>query len=158
PEIEIFSVLPIIERFDPESISRKQQLLLTQIPNGSCKHPSQMRDIVFTKVFIKMDNTFSIRVGGKSMPAFQQFVPEFPIIVNLTIEDDGHRAVLVVDRLTPAIDINDCQTSHTQSDMVAEEKSVIVRSSPANERTHAPDQRLINLPRLCMNGPYNATH
>src|SRR5215831_8170033 len=42
PEIEISPLLPIVERFDPESISREQELLLTQIPNGNCKHASQM--------------------------------------------------------------------------------------------------------------------
>src|SRR5262249_46801811 len=145
PEIEISPILPIVERFDPESISRKQEFLLAHIPNGNRKHASQMRDIIFTKVFIQVDNTLGIRVGGQDMPSFHELLTEFPIIVDLAIEDDSHRTILVVDRLTPGVDINDRQTSHTQPDLTIEVKSLVIRSTSANEGTHASDQRLINL-------------
>jgi hypothetical protein len=104
-----------------------------------------MSDIIFTEVFIQVGDALSIRISGKGMPALQQFVAEFPVIVDLAIEDDGNRTVLVVDRLPPAVDVNDRQTSHAKPDLVVKEKPVIVWPSPANKRTHPPDQRLINL-------------
>src|SRR5215467_11666903 len=117
-----------------------------------------MSDIIFTKVFIQVGDALGIRMGGKDMPPFRELLTELPIIVDFSIEDDDHGTIFIVDRLTPAVDINDCQTSHTQSDLTIEVKSLVIRPSSGDQRTHPPDQRLINLSRLFMNDSYNATH
>jgi hypothetical protein len=63
-----------------------------------------------------------------------------------------------VDRLFPGMHINNGQSPHAQAHSIPKVKSVIVRASPPNERTHSPDQWLINVSGLCVNRSDNATH
>jgi hypothetical protein len=80
------------------------------------------------------------------------------VIVNLSVEDNRHRAIFVKDRLPSAVDVDDRQTTHAQPDLPVEEKSVVVRTAPPDQRAHPTDQLLIDPSELCMNTADNTAH
>src|SRR6185295_3537168 len=137
-EIEVATILPIIQRFDAESISGEQKFLLAYIPNSDCKHATQMSDIVFPEIFIQMDDTLGIRMRYKSMATLYQFFTELFVVIDLPIENNGYCPIFVVDRLTSAIHVDNSQAAHAQTGLIIEEKSIVVRASPGNERAHLP--------------------
>jgi hypothetical protein len=92
------------------------------------------------------------------MATFLEILSQFPIVVYLSIEDHPYRAIFIMDRLLPGMHIDDRQPSHPQSHTISKVKPIVIRATPPNERTHPPDQRLINVSRLCVNGSDNATH
>src|SRR6185295_14226771 len=98
-----------------------------------------MSDIVFSEIFVQMDDTLGIRMRYKSMATLYQFFTELFVVINLPVENNGYRPIFVVDRLMSTIHVDDCQPTHAQTGLTIEEKSVVVRASPPNEGTHPPD-------------------
>jgi hypothetical protein len=117
-----------------------------------------MRDQILTILLIQMDQALGIGRRRELMATLSKIVSQLPVVVNLPVEDHPYRAIFIVDRLLPGMHVDDRQPSHAQSHAISKVKPIVIRTSPPNERTHPPDQRLINVPWLCMNGSDNATH
>jgi hypothetical protein len=105
-----------------------------------------------------MDQALSIGRRRELMATFSEIASQLPVVVNFPVEDHPHRAIFIMDRLLPGMHIDDRQPSHAQSHAISKVKPIVIRAPPPNERTHLPDQRLINLSQLCVNGSDNATH
>ncbi len=75
--------------------------MLPLVVQGNREHSSKLFDAVRTHLLIKVDDDFGIGMGVKPMPATLQIFPQFAKVVDLSVENYGDAAVLVVDRLTP---------------------------------------------------------
>jgi hypothetical protein len=73
---------------------------------------------------------------GKGVSSFQEFFAKFSVIINLSIEDDGNRSILVVDLLAPAVHIYNRKPPHAEPGLIIKKESVVVRPSTADKRTH----------------------
>ena len=60
------------------------------------------------------------------MAAAHELRRELPIVVDLAVVDDGDRAVLVVDRLLAAGDVDDGEPPHREADAGLEVKAVAI--------------------------------
>jgi hypothetical protein len=76
---------------------------------------------------------------------FLEFLAEFPVVVDLAIENDPGSAILIVNRLLSALQIDDRQTAHSQSNCLIEVETVVVRSTVTDSRAHAAKQGLVNV-------------
>jgi len=66
--------------------------------------------------FIKMDDDLGIRGGRKLVAASRQPGAYFIKIIDFSIEYDPDGCILVRDRLTAPLTINDGKTPHTEGD------------------------------------------
>src|SRR5690349_5790917 len=76
-----------------------------------------------------MNDDFRVGIGVKAMALpLQQLAKRFKV-VNLAIEDNPDRTVLVVNGLVTAIDVDDAQPAHSQNDVGPDVIAVVVRTA-----------------------------
>jgi hypothetical protein len=59
--------------------------------------------------------TFGVRLGAERM-ARLEILAQFAIVVDLAVQDDLHRAVLVADRLVPGVEVDDRKAPKAQAE------------------------------------------
>src|ERR1043166_4386833 len=64
------------------------------------------------------------------------------MIIDLTIEDDLHRAILIGDRLPAAFDVDNGKTARSQGEAVLDEVAVAVGTTVPNRLAHPPHLNL----------------
>jgi len=87
-------------------------------------------------LFIEMDEDLGVGKGGKLMSSLDKVLPEFTVVVDLTVEDDTDRFVFVEDRLITPCDIDDREPPHPQGDMPVVINPFIVRAAVKNGPAH----------------------
>src|SRR5215813_7262382 len=73
----------------------------------------------------------------KSMAPRSQFTSQVRVVINLAVEHNSNRAILVEDRLPASAEINDAQPTMTETDIVFNEVAVIVGTAMRLGRRHA---------------------
>ncbi len=79
---------PHIERLDTKPIAREDQDPSLQVGNGQAPHPIELCEAVGPPLVIGGQNHLRIRSRPELMTELDQFVAEFHIIVDLTVECD----------------------------------------------------------------------
>ncbi len=83
----------------------------------------------------------------------------FAVVVDLAVEDDPHRAVLVGDGLVPAVQVDDRQPAVAQDRLAAGVQPLIVRTAMADRIGHLLDQaRLDRTSRIEGDDAADAAH
>jgi hypothetical protein len=83
-----------------------------------------------------MDYDLGIAVRSESVPAGLQLAAKLAKIVYLTVEYDRDSSILVVDRLLPTLEIDDCQASHGKADGVLVQQALSVWASTPDLVVH----------------------
>src|SRR5271157_2459430 len=109
-----------MEGLDAQTVTRDKQFLNARVPDRKCKHSAQLIDAVLTEVFVKMDDGFRITVGPELVPFGFESIAKFGKIVNLAIEHNPNRIVLVGHRLAAAFDVEDAQAPVRQANTAIE--------------------------------------
>jgi hypothetical protein len=78
----------------------------------------------FPFFFVEVDKDFRVRSGFEVMALFNQALAKLEIIINLAVEDNPNRTVLVAKRLTAALQVNDAQAAVSQSNVTFKLKSL----------------------------------
>ncbi len=66
-----------------------------------------------------MDEHLGVAVGGESVTALAQLLAQAGVVVDLAVEGDPDRAVLVGERLVAALEVEDRQAPHADAGPVA---------------------------------------
>ena len=96
------------------------------IPDGKREHASEFFNDLWPVFLIKMDDGFCIRIGVERMPLLLEFTAQFFVVVDLAVENDLNRAVLVVDWLMARIEVDDTQPPHSEPNAGFKIESFIV--------------------------------
>jgi hypothetical protein len=90
--------------------------------------------------------------------AFLEVFTEFAIVVDLAVKNNPRGAVGVVNRLLPALEINDRKTPHRQPHAVAHIETILVRAAMMNGLVHTRQQLAIDRRAITANVSCYATH
>jgi hypothetical protein len=74
-----------------------------------------------------------------------QLVPQFLVVVDLAVEDHPDGPVLVCHGLLAAIEVDDAEPPHAQSDAVANIDALLIGSSMSHRPAHGPDVVFLHL-------------
>jgi hypothetical protein len=89
-----------------------------------------------------MYENFRVRLRGKSMPQCTKPFAKLAIVIQLTVENDGHIACFIPNWLLAAGQIDDAQASHTESESrrspIANQEAFAVRTAMTHRRGHHP--------------------
>ena len=80
----------------------------------------------------------------KRVPAPLEIAPQLLVVVDLAVEDDPDRAVLVRDRLVAAVEIDDAEAAHAERDAVADVHTLIVGAAMRHGAAHGANLVLVN--------------
>ena len=104
----------------------------------------------------QVKNGFSIAIRAKTMTLPFKFVTKRAIVINLAIENDPERLILVGNWLSPPAYINDGKAAMAQARVLAKVEALVVRSA-ADERTrHGTQVHFIN--GFASNDSANSAH
>ena len=106
-----------VERLLPHPVSRQNQPLTADVPQDDRKHPPQLLDKRQAALLVEMQDHLAITLGRESASLLLQLLAEFNVVVDLTVGDQDETSILIVERLPPAHQINDAQSSHLQGDV-----------------------------------------
>src|SRR5436189_4278817 len=91
-----------------------------------------------------VNDGFSITVGIKLVTELFELGAQLAIVVNLAVENNPRGAILIVNRLVAALEIDDRQATHCQTDALTKIEAVIVRPTVTNCAVHAGEKVAIN--------------
>src|SRR5262249_33436210 len=104
------------EWFLAESISRGEQLFRSIVVDGKCKHPLEPLDARWAEFLEGVQDRFRIGIRSKPVPFRFKQRPERSMVVDLTVERNPARTVLVRHRLVAASAIDDCKPAMPEHD------------------------------------------
>src|SRR4029077_11223441 len=121
--------------------------------------PPQRLDRGWTSLFVQVHDRFRVGRGPEPVPVIGQLSLQGPVIVDLSVEHDLLRAILVGDRLLPPCKIDDAQPAHPEAHGTRGVHAFIVGAAVADGRAHGPDHPRIHGPRgVAVDDSYDAAH
>ena len=108
--------------------------------NANANMPLSSLNAVVASLLVEMDDHLGVAGRRQRMPAALQRGSEFPVVVDLAVEDDDDAAVLVVDRLRSSAEIDDAQTARAEPQTDVEVHPFFIGSAVADPREHAFEQ------------------
>src|SRR5262249_26303794 len=95
---------------------------------------------------ICMHDDFSVGFCAESVAARSQSIAQTLIVVNLAVENDPDRAVLIGKRLSAAAEVDDTEPSMPKTSGALRINSESVRSAMADDGGHSLDDRALDSP------------
>src|SRR5262249_38046751 len=116
----------VVQRLDADAIARQQQGSRPLVPDRQTEHAAEPRDGIRSPLLIGVDDRF--RVGGRveAMSGRLELAPQLAEVVDLAVEDDPDRPILVVNRLMPGRQVDDAQTPHAERRLAVDEYAGVV--------------------------------
>ena len=105
-----------------------------------------------------MNDRFGIAVCVEGMTELLQLFAKLAVVVNLAVENYPGSAILIVDWLVAALDVDDREPAHSQAGWTTEIETIIVRAAMLDGIAHSDQQRLINIRSITINYAYNSAH
>ena len=89
------------------------------------------------RLLVEVDDHLGVALGGEAMAAAQQVAPQLAEVVDLAVEDDDDRAVLVVDRLVAGLEVDDAQPLDAEPHLALHVQAARIRPAVLEGRAHA---------------------
>jgi hypothetical protein len=152
PQLAIAHV--VVERLDADAVARDPQQLLARIPDRKREHPAQLLHRLDAVLLVRVDDDFRIRPALEQVPAPFEFGPQFEVIVDLPVEHDLDRTILVRHRLSPVLrQINDAQPAMAQRNVIVAKERMLVGPAMRDDIRHPLDEFRVTKRESC-----NTTH
>jgi hypothetical protein len=92
-----------------------------------------------------VNDRLGIAVCVKGVAEFFEFVAKLAVVVYLAVKNYPGSAILIVNGLLSALQVNDRQPPHAQTNRALEVEAVLVWSAVAYGGAHFADQCLVNI-------------
>jgi hypothetical protein len=140
----------IVQRLYTEAVARQKETLPVSVPDRKGEHSAQVVYAIRPEFFVQMNDGFGVGLRVKGMPPPLEVSAKVAVVVDLAVVDDPHRAVLVVDRLAAAGDVDDAEPRHPQAGSSFQPRSRVVRAPVIDGLAHS-------LERFGGGGPFGVT-
>ncbi len=130
--------------FLPTRSRARNSSCVALVPDREGKHAAQVFRTVSAVLIVSVNDRFGVAVGVEGVTEFFEFLAQFEIVVDLAVENDPGGAILVVDGLLPAFQVDDGEAAHGEADRAVDVKTVVVRPAMADRLVHAGQQRFVN--------------
>src|SRR5262249_16219545 len=117
---------PVDQRLLPDPVASQHQALPLPIPEGQREHATQAAHEVEAFGFVEVDETFRVRARTKGMARSVELRAQLRVVVDLAVEHDGDGLVLVPDRLTPGVEVDDGEPAHAERESSFDEGALVV--------------------------------
>ena len=138
------SVPGIEQRLLAEAVARQDQFLRATVPKRDREHAPQLGEAGLAELFIQVDDSLRVRpcperVAAREVPAVQLFE-----VVNLSVEHDPDRLVLIRERLAAAFDVDDGESSVRQAQRAATVETLVIGPTMADGIGHGFQRGALN--------------
>src|SRR5881275_3181542 len=115
----------------------------------------------YTTLFrsVQMQDGFRVALGGERVAARDQTAPQLRVVVDLPVEHDHRRPILVEDRLVTAREVDDAEATHAQADGTVYVDALVVGAPMPDGVAHLPNHgRGDGMSRVAMDDADDAAH
>ena len=106
-EREARTVAGVVERLLAKVIAGEQEAVLAGVENREAEHAAELREHGVAELLVEMHEHLGVGLGAKGVAAGDEFGAQFAVVVDLAVEDDADRFVLIPDRLRAALQVDD---------------------------------------------------
>ena len=88
-------VLIEVQRFFTNAISSQDESLLSSIQQSKGEHAPEVLHTICSSIFVEMQDRLTVAPSAETMTSVAQGLPQFYVIVDLSIGDKNQRAVFI---------------------------------------------------------------
>ena len=130
--------LRVVERLDAQSIAGQQHLPSPRHPRSPARTFRAAGPRTVGRGLRTDGRSFRCRSMSGTCGRVAPARAEAPVVVDLAVEDDPDRAILVRHGLLAAVEVDDAQPAHAEPHAVAEVDALLVGSSMGHRPAHGP--------------------
>src|SRR5205814_6856426 len=104
---------------DAETVATQERGANAAVPVRKAEHAVELLHALFAPLVVGMDHDLGIASRVEAVTALAQPVTQLGKVVDLAVEHDPGRLVLVVNRLVAAGHVDDAEPAHAQSDAIS---------------------------------------
>ena len=131
----------VIQGLDADPIPHEQQAALRLVPQRIREHAAEPIDGAVAPLFVRVHDHFCVRMRAEPVSVRDQLCTQLGEVVNLAVEHDADRPVLVRQRLIAGRQIDDAQTAVPEPDAGADVEAVRIGTAMRDDVSHR-DQAL----------------
>src|SRR5262249_2995921 len=120
-------------------IADEDERLARAVPQRDREHAPQVLDEVGSVLLVEMDNDLGVGIRGEPVSPRLETGPQIPVVVDLAVEHDPDRAVLVGQRLMTADQVDDAEAAHPEANRAVGVDTLVVWSPVDDRLAHRPD-------------------
>ncbi|MCU0669812.1 MAG: hypothetical protein MUF70_10720 [Myxococcota bacterium] len=142
-EVDALAVDPVVEGLHADVVAGEQELALARVPDREREHAVQILEHVDAALFVEVDQDFRVGVAAEAVALALERLAQVLEVVDLAVERDLDRAVLVAHRLPGGVrEVDDRQTPVPEADArrVVEPDAGSVRAPVLHRRVHRLEQ------------------
>src|SRR5262249_61756209 len=129
------------------------------VPEPNANPPAETLAHPFALFLIEWDQSLGATRGDEPLPSLLEPIAQFAEIVNLAVEYDLHRAVLIRYGLIPACQIDDRKSPVDQSDSGFYQEPFGIRPAVSDTVAHGLEDSMIHrLRSISVQNPSNTAH
>jgi hypothetical protein len=140
------AVIKVIKWFLPAPVARQNEFVPRRVMDCQREHAVEpAQKAVDAPLLIAVDKNLRVRLRFEFVPLFAQFLAQFYVVVEFAVLNDRHPAILVVDRLPAAFEIDDRESPHPHGQRartVEHEPAFAVRPAMPQDVSHPIQQPL----------------
>src|SRR5262249_53252417 len=136
----------IIQRFDADAISGKQQSPGSLIPDRKTEHAAKLYHGLFTVFLVEMHNHFGVGLRLEDMSLGLEELAQLAIVIDFPVKDDPYASILIGDRLMASIQVNDREPAKAETDRSRRVVTFVVGTTMFNRVRHPLQQRRRDTP------------
>ena len=130
----------VVRRLFAHAVAGEKQQLAAAVPHGEAEHAVEMIETMLAVLLPGVNDHLRIGRGGEAVPGTLEVRTQRAVAVDLAVENDGHRAVLVADRLVAGDEIDHAQARDAERrgalDVIAERVRATVRQRAHHALEH----------------------
>jgi len=126
---------------EAQVIARHQHLAALDVQDRDRKLPAQAAEALRALLLVEVHDRLGVAVRAEGVALLLQLLPQRLVVVDLPVEDQGQRPVLVVDRLLPAREVDDAQPAHAERDARLDVIALVVGPAMHHGVAHRLDPR-----------------
>ena len=126
----------VVQGLFAQSIARDEQLATTLIEDREGEHSLEPIDARRAILLPRMNDRLGIRRRAEAMPRGFELGPERSMVVDLAVEHDPARVVLVGERLGAAGDVDDGQAAVAEAGVPAVDEAIAVWTAMGQTARH----------------------
>ena len=132
-----------IQRLDAKTVASQHQSPVEMRPQRHREHTSQAGKTFGVPLDERMEQDFRISAGAEPVSQALQLASQLPVVVDFSVESDGHAAILSGHRLVARRDVENRQTRRAQRDNGRFEDALMIGSSMYQRVHRAKNARAV---------------
>ena len=158
-EHERVVVVVVDERLLAQPVTSYEERARPTVPEREREHAAQEAQRIGPVRLVEVQDRLGVAVGSERVATAFQLPPQRLEVVDLAVEHEPQRAVLVAHRLRgPRREVDDAEPPHPEPDRAVDPDALVVRPAMAKGRGHAAKQILSRRGTVEMNRAGDATH